>query len=328
MISVIVPVYNAEEFLSVCLDSLLAQTYQELEILLVDDGSTDRSFEICQGYAAKDSRIRVLHQENQGVGAARNTGINAASGGYLSFIDADDYVAKDYFERLCRDMVDFHADIVCCNLTEIFRGETVQILPLPLVQLPRLVTESRELYADIVGDQEAYWSCSTCKLIKTDLAKKFRFTSLKYGEDQVFMFDLFSTGPVVYLDDYPGYYYVRNDSSATMRKGSDSIARCMDELTMYEYKLSNLPDTAAEVKDRYRDRCALGVHALARAVVISGSPEERKAYRKMLCGKIQELFTYPQAISTRNKLYLGLYRYLPWLYRWLLLVKNRHDINA
>lgn len=321
-ISVVVPVYNAEKYISVCVESLLAQTYKVLEILLVDDGSTDRSYEICGEYAQMDGRIRVIHQENQGVGAARNTGIENASGSYLSFIDADDYVAKDYFERLYQDVLANQADIACCNFVELYQGKTVQTLPLPMVRESRLVSNSLGFYEDTVAWKEAYWSCVTAKLIKAEIAKKFRFPSLKYGEDHVYLFDLFSTDPVVYLDAYGGYYYVRNDSSATLSKGDYSIPRCLDELAMQEYKLENLPGKAAGLKNRYRDFCALQIHALARAVVVSGSPEERKQYRGLLCEKIQEAFLHSEAISPRTKLYLWLYRYLPWLYRCLLRIKS------
>ena len=98
LVSIVVPVYNRHNYLAECLDSLMVQTYRNLEIILVDDGSTDDSLAICQSYAKKDARIKVIAQENAGVATARNTGVQAAIGQYLMFVDSDDYVAKNYCE--------------------------------------------------------------------------------------------------------------------------------------------------------------------------------------------------------------------------------------
>lgn len=113
LISVILPIYNVAAYLPACLDSILSQTYQNLEIILMDDGSPDEAPAICDDYARRDPRIVVLHQENQGVGAARNNGMALAHGSYIAFVDPDDLVKEDYFEVLHRDMVEQNADIVC-----------------------------------------------------------------------------------------------------------------------------------------------------------------------------------------------------------------------
>lgn len=112
LVSVIVPVYNVEKYLSACLDSILAQTFSNLEIILIDDGSKDGSGKICDEYAAKDSRIRVLHKENGGVSRARNTGLDMAQGEFVTFIDGDDTVDVDYVGLMYREMVDNGYDVV------------------------------------------------------------------------------------------------------------------------------------------------------------------------------------------------------------------------
>ena len=101
-ISVIVPVYNTEKYLRRCIDSILNQTYEALEVILVDDGSTDGSGAVCDEYAEKDARVRAIHQKNGGISAARNAGIDAASGQYIAFIDSDDYVTGDMLAELLR----------------------------------------------------------------------------------------------------------------------------------------------------------------------------------------------------------------------------------
>ncbi len=106
-ISIIVPVYKVEQYLPRCLDSLLSQTYKNLEIILIDDGSTDNSPSICDAYAGKDSRIRVIHKENGGLSNARNTGLDAAEGELIGFIDSDDYIENDMYEYLLSGMRKF-----------------------------------------------------------------------------------------------------------------------------------------------------------------------------------------------------------------------------
>lgn len=112
MVSIIVPIYNVEQYISKCIESILAQTYRDFELILVDDGSPDMCGTICDEYAKQDSRVHVIHQENKGVSAARNAGISLAKGEYISFIDGDDYVEKDFFERIITQFTD-EVDCVC-----------------------------------------------------------------------------------------------------------------------------------------------------------------------------------------------------------------------
>ena len=97
LISVIVPVYNVEEYLDRCIESIVNQTYKNLEILLIDDGSTDNSYNICDKWAKKDNRIKVVHKENGGVSSARNVGLDVATGDYIGFVDSDDYISIDMY---------------------------------------------------------------------------------------------------------------------------------------------------------------------------------------------------------------------------------------
>ena len=115
MISVIVPVYNVEKYLRQCLDSIVAQTYRDLEIILVDDGSIDASGAICDEYAVRDSRIKVVHQPNRGLSSARNTGLDLVSGEYTFFIDSDDWIHEKALERLLLAQAKTNADLVLCN---------------------------------------------------------------------------------------------------------------------------------------------------------------------------------------------------------------------
>lgn len=118
-VSVIVPVYNSEMFLSRCLDSILSQSLQDIEVICVDDGSTDNSIDVLNGYSKADSRVRVIRQRNKRQGGARNTGLEAASGEWIGFVDSDDWIAPDFYSVLYDAALRSKADMVCCSLVKI-----------------------------------------------------------------------------------------------------------------------------------------------------------------------------------------------------------------
>ena len=125
-VSIIVPIYNAEEELRKSVDSILAQTEKNIEIILIDDGSKDQSLKICEQYAEMDSRIRVIHQENAGVSSARNKGILAAMGEYLGFVDSDDWIESDMYEALLTEARRTEADVVMCDVTTVYSDGKTQ----------------------------------------------------------------------------------------------------------------------------------------------------------------------------------------------------------
>lgn len=122
-ISIIVPIFNTESFLKKCIDSIISQTYNKFELILVNDGSTDRSGVICDDYAKKDQRIHVIHKTNGGASSARNAGIEYARGDYISFVDSDDYIHRNTYEILYTNAKKYDADIVCCNYLNIDEGK-------------------------------------------------------------------------------------------------------------------------------------------------------------------------------------------------------------
>ena len=123
LIRVIVPVYNVERYLRRCVDSILHQTYQDLEVLLVDDGSTDASGAICDEYAAQEERVTAVHQKNRGLSAARNAGLERAQGTYLCFVDSDDYIEPEMFEELLLIAMDTGADLTLCDFNIYYQKE-------------------------------------------------------------------------------------------------------------------------------------------------------------------------------------------------------------
>lgn len=197
LISVIIPVYNVENFLPKCLDSVLAQTYKNLEIILINDGSADNSGKICDEYAAKDKRIHVVHQENKGLSRARNTGLSLAKGKYIAFVDSDDYIDLDMYEYLYSLISKDNADMAMCNVNEDEGFHSSKLIDTPYSLIP--IHKCFEC---------ADWMFSWNKLYKMDLIGDVRFeTSTSFGEDELFIFELAKKKAFVALGNQAKYHY-------------------------------------------------------------------------------------------------------------------------
>jgi len=214
LISIIVPVYNVEKFLSQCIESIINQTYHNLEIILINDGSTDDSGKICDEYAMKDKRIKVIHQENSGVSNARNRGLDVASGEYIAFVDADDWIAEDMYEYMLKKAKKSNAEIVKCLQTIVYSNQNIQD---NLIQNEILIDmkkdRTRMISQVIVNGKMPSFSLM---LIKKDVIDNLRFdTELIIGEDLLFVMNLYlSVHSMIWCDKY-FYYYRIHENSAT-----------------------------------------------------------------------------------------------------------------
>lgn len=236
-VSVIIPVYNAEAYLSECLDSLLAQTLHECEFICVNDGSSDASRSIIESYLGKDERIRLIDQPNGGVSAARNAGLAAASGEYAGFVDADDRVEPDMFETLYAAAAAGGCDVVFSNfVSETEGGPVVNRCPFPTDRiLRRQYIEQVIIPLYIKTDQlNAVWN----KLYKLEFVKVNRIIfpiGMALGEDGLFNLQIFALSSSVRCIDYAGYYYRDVPGSATRNiDQKDYFARALD---VYHSKL-------------------------------------------------------------------------------------------
>ncbi|MBR5824695.1 MAG: glycosyltransferase [Paludibacteraceae bacterium] len=214
LISVIVPIYGVEKYLEQCLDSILNQTYRHLEIILIDDGSPDRCGEICDRYASQDSRIQVIHQTNQGLSAARNAGMNIATGEYISFIDSDDYIAPHFYEKLLEGFKKHpEAKVTAC---QVFKNEDGEITPLNSKwnHQHSTIYSSRWCQDAILGKNNVtVWN----KLYQAELLKEIRFRKGRIVEDVLFMYDFLpicisQQAMLLLLPDYLYYYRIRQGS--------------------------------------------------------------------------------------------------------------------
>ena len=158
LISVIVPVYNVKEYLSKCLETIINQTYNKLEIILIDDGSNDGSGKICDVYEKKDSRIKVIHKVNGGLSSARNDGIATANGAYIIFIDSDDYIEKTMIMDLYESAIKNNSDIVCCGKYIHKNGNVRKVNSGPEFSIGKdEALRKMLLYDDIDNHQDYFW---------------------------------------------------------------------------------------------------------------------------------------------------------------------------
>ncbi|MCH5248435.1 MAG: glycosyltransferase family 2 protein [Lachnospiraceae bacterium] len=224
-ISIIVPVYNSSEYLEQCVDSILLQTYENLELLLIDDESKDQSGEICDRYASEDDRVRVIHQKNAGCTAASLTGLREASGDYYMFIDSDDYVEQDMLTEMSRHLIGQKGEVVCCN--HILEKQK-QTLPTASSAAPGIYEGAklkREIKDKLLGNEQRIVPISRCmKLYEKSVFEgntKYCDTKIRMGEDFNLVFPvLLDCSRMVVMDKAYFYHY---------RYVETSMAHCYDK---------------------------------------------------------------------------------------------------
>lgn len=217
MISVIIPVYNVANYLPACLDSVLAQTYRDIEVIVVEDGSTDGSGDICDDYACRDARVSVFHQPNGGPSAARNKGLEMARGEYISFIDCDDVVHERYLEVLLDEMNLHHADIVQSPYQIIPESKRNDYSPNRLKQpLPKnyqtkVLTSEQAMLSMLY--QQGMADSSPCKLFHRSLFEGLRFPVVyRVYEDLYAMAQVYPHIERMVWIDVPMYFYFKQDN--------------------------------------------------------------------------------------------------------------------
>ena len=221
LISVIVPIYNMEPFLRRCVTSIINQTFEDLEIILVNDGSTDTSGDIIWEIAAEDSRVKVISQTNQGVSAARNEGLKAAKGKYIGFVDADDYIKPDMYENLLNALVKYQADIACCGYQTVFENGQINSNGLEGLQ----TVMDRNSYIMHLFDAPRTVLQSLCnKLFIRGKITEYFNEAFTICEDSDFLINYVLNIKTAVIVHKVGYCMYQNEKSATRRsKGKTAL---------------------------------------------------------------------------------------------------------
>ena len=220
ILSIIVPVYKTEQYLSICVESILGQTHEDLELLLVDDGSPDRCGAICDDYAARDSRVKVIHKENGGVCSARNAGLDAAQGEYIAFVDSDDWIEPDMYTSMMKKVEDYGCDVVLCDCVKDSPGQSfLYTHPIRAGFYDRVELEKGYFPHLLMMENVEYpATISNCLLVfSRELAEDLRYlTGVRYSEDLLFGAQLlYRAKSFFYLKGQAYYHYGMNPDSAT-----------------------------------------------------------------------------------------------------------------
>lgn len=237
LISVVIPVYNVEEYIERCVDSVISQTYKNIEIILVDDGSPDNCPKICDDYAKKDKRVKVIHKKNGGLSDARNAGINIAKGKYISFIDSDDYVEKEYIKVLYETLIKYNADMSISSHEAIYDNGTIidNSTNEEEVFTPEIIFK-RILYSD--GIDLSAWA----KLYKIELFSDIKYPVGRIFEDAATTYKLIDKSQIIAVKSVPTYkYMIRSNSISNCSFSPKKMDLIISTKEMCDYIKKNYP---------------------------------------------------------------------------------------
>lgn len=270
LVSIIVPVYNVEKYLEKCLDSLIKQTYRNLQIILVDDGSGDSSGTICDRYAGQDNRIQVIHKKQSGVSAARNTGLEAATGSYLCFADSDDWIDENMIEIMYENMIKEKAQISVIGYDMVWEDGRSQ-------------KKSDENACYVWNQREAIAQWMTQKIFKGFMCDKMFareiFAGIRFPEDRSYMedvaigLDLFARADKVVYSGKIGYHYLQRQGSATNSGFQErellGIAEA-EKMIRFSKEHQGLYDREAY------SRLLINVYTILERIVLTGSKKDKE----------------------------------------------------
>lgn len=252
LISVVVPIYNVEKYLNRCIESLVCQTYNNLEIMLVDDGALDECSRICDDWMQRDSRIKVIHKQNGGLSGARNAGLSIATGDYIGFVDSDDYVSEDFFESLLNTALKHNSEIVECNVARFYESGVYEKTEDDL-----LVTDysTVDALSGLIRENPFHqhvWN----KLYKSDVLKGIDFEVAKLNEDEFWTYQVFGRAKQVSKINKTMYFYFQRNNSIM---GGDYSLRRLDGLEgrwqRHLYIEKNYPSLTLQSKLNFVGSC-------------------------------------------------------------------------
>lgn len=329
-VSVIVPVYNGERYLARCMGSILGQTWKDLEILLIDDGSADGSGRLCDDFAEKYEKVRAVHTVNRGVSSARNLGLEEAAGDYVTFVDADDRLAEDMVEHLIDVLEKTGCDIAGCDFwidrpgsqngmeEHNRRGRGSQAF----LQQAEALSGLEFMEKGILGSDTRCWS----KLYRKESIGDIRFDrELTIGEDMLFLLELARAGRIFGRSGYQGYGYFINDEGAMMHPFRDSY---MDQISCWERALPVLAEASPKLKDKAESILLVSVMLVAgkMAELPHRERKEKKAFEERCLRLVREYGRHKGAFGNLDRGYqvkTAVYRRMPRIYMMLYHVVKR-----
>ena len=292
LISVIIPVYKVEKYLEKCVDSVINQTYKNLEIILVDDGSPDNCPKICDEYAKKDKRIKVIHKENGGVGSARNKGMEKAVGEYITFVDSDDWLEKNFIQEMLFIINKYKVDYVTCGYYRVYENKKEIING----NLEEIVIDSKEYANKLLNVQNGYGFVHM-KLIKKEKISSLRFEEkLVVGEDALFNIQLCKNIEKIVIYNKPLYNYYFNTNSVVRKYNNEYCNNYLKSMIyMSEYIRKNYKSENV-IQNLYN---YIAYHVLLICVNYCYHPDNPNKGRKLLVETVK-IDLFKEAINNSN----------------------------
>lgn len=321
-VSIIVPIYNAEKYIRRCIDSVLSQEYTNFELILADDGSKDSSGDICDEYAAKDSRVRVIHKENSGVSDTRNVAISEATGTYLQFLDSDDWITPDATKLLVRAATEHHCDLV---ISDFYRVVGERVSHKGDIEDDGVLT--REEFAEHMMENPAdfYYGVLWNKLYRRDLVEKYNLRmdeSVSWCEDFLFNLEYILHAEVFYALQAPIYYYVKTKGSLVSSQGMSINKTIKMKLMVFEY-YNNFYKNVYDEKDYEKKKLSVYRFFVDAAGDGSVLPSLLPGVSKL---GDERNNVYPEAVTGEGIL-TEIYRSRKLLDRYLEIVALRYDLT-
>lgn len=312
-ISIIIPVYNVEKYIEECLESIVNQTYKNLEIILIDDASPDKCPEICDRYALQDNRIIVIHQNNMGLSGARNSGIEKATGDYILFWDSDDYLALDYCEKMLRAAQCCHADITVGEIITVDEtGKEIDDDNGLHFKQSKVVDNHEAVQMLICQKEMKGFACG--KLYKKEIVEGIVFPIGKVYEDRFTVPKYFHKAKAVYLcKGANAYYRIRNSSISHIVSGEKFKDLLDAEKWMIQYCEEYYPDLAGQMKAVYFGRY---IHLWILLYDAKKKEEEKKLVGEMKM--VYRNYAGQREVRKVHKLSYKMIFIMPKLYRYLI----------
>lgn len=321
LISIIVPAYNIEKYLGRCLDSILAQEHSNIEVIVVNDGSTDNTSKIIDQYAGKDSRIVPIHKKNGGVTSARLTGVQNAKGTYIGFVDGDDYIESDMYKRLLTNALKYDADISHCGYQMVFPSRVDYYYNTGLVVEHDNITGLKDLLEGNFVEPGLWNKLYNKSLFHNMVTNELMPTHIRINEDILMNYWLFKEAKTSIYEDFCSYHYI-------LRKGSAATSK------LNEYKLKNpvqvtriILDDLEKDSEVYHIAEARLIHQLINIAVLPATEQSEliKPYRKIIRDELKGKLNYiveNNHFSKMLKLKAIWVSVFPSSYRWI------HDVYA
>ncbi|WP_035416120.1 glycosyltransferase [Bacillus sp. MB2021] len=322
-ISVIVPIYNVENYLDMCIKSILNQTYSNLEIILVDDGSPDNCGSICEKYASKDDRIKVIHKKNGGLSDARNVGVLAATGDFISFIDADDYIDLKFYEIMMNLMINNNVDIVQCDYEMVYENKFDVIEQMDANYKELIYVKEFEilnnLYNENYGRTVVVWN----KLYKRWIFEELNFPIGKHHEDELTTYKVLHRAKRFLITDRKLYYYVQRENSIM---GNNFNYKRLDIIDAYYNQIHFFAENnLIELKEKAINRLEAIVRGSMNRVIIYNIDNKNKILTGLIEYYKENLYLFNLVPSSfKTKIVRSIIQYLPNpIIRYIYIVFNR-----